>query len=304
MAGKVGDAELNQQALDVNEEVKAMSERLNNLTSIDDSIDAALKSVDQELLSEKLKERLSSFRDQIKGKASLDKGDQEAYSSLIQEIRRGFFNFSNGLVPSFFSASPANDFKKNFFSDYSISQLDPFSGAVDFFESPVDKSTMLKITENIEDKFATGKTKVKAYLGRKKGEVSGLLAKQKSELEQKKSQLHQLYDQLDKRKNSQANINESLVNFGIPATGIVMIALLAIPIFYRHDAAQQYILCSGLLIQIFTIFLLTSTIFILGFAGKIDTNSLGTLLGGISGFVLGRGANSKKTDTAGAGAKN
>jgi len=43
-----------------------------------------------------------------------------------------------------------------------------------------------------------------------------------------------------------------------------------------------------LLIQIFTIFLLTSTILVLGFAGKISQDSLGTLLGGISGYVLGR----------------
>jgi hypothetical protein len=68
-----------------------------------------------------------------------------------------------------------------------------------------------------------------------------------------------------------------------------MLGLLLIPAVYKGTPAVDHIFQSGLLLELMTVFLLTSAILLLGASNKINAEVLGTLIGGISGYVLGKG---------------
>jgi hypothetical protein len=78
-----------------------------------------------------------------------------------------------------------------------------------------------------------------------------------------------------------------LVSYALPAFGLVTLLLVGLPAVYKLNV-QTDIFSQGLILEIITVFLLVAAILILGLADKIPTQALGTLLGGISGFVLGR----------------
>src|SRR5262249_27786272 len=80
---------------------------------------------------------------------------------------------------------------------------------------------------------------------------------------------------------------------------------LIVPIFVqsfsRHpDSAVQVrsIFASGILVEIITVLLLTMSVLILGLANRIQGEVLGTLLGGISGYVLNRFRDKKSGETS------
>jgi hypothetical protein len=88
------------------------------------------------------------------------------------------------------------------------------------------------------------------------------------------------------------DISSQLIDWTIPAIGLLVIGLMAVPIFYRTET-QASIIESGFILEVFTVFLLISATLVLGIAERIPQEALGTLLGGISGFVLGRSLNKK-----------
>jgi hypothetical protein len=92
---------------------------------------------------------------------------------------------------------------------------------------------------------------------------------------------------LEERLNKSNNISDSLITWALPAFGLLVIILLLAPKVYNTDV-QSDIFQRGLLLELLTVFLLVASILILGLAERIEQNSLGTLIGGISGFVLGR----------------
>lgn len=78
----------------------------------------------------------------------------------------------------------------------------------------------------------------------------------------------------------------------LPIFSIIVILLLAIPYLYRSGQGGETkdvfieIFSRGLLLKIFTVFILTIAIMILGIGGQISGETLGTLLGAISAYVL------------------
>jgi hypothetical protein len=86
----------------------------------------------------------------------------------------------------------------------------------------------------------------------------------------------------------QSQLDRTLLTYGLPAFGLMMLLILTVPRLYKDESLQHVIFSSGLILELFTVFLLTITILFLGLANKITGEILGTLLGGISGFVLGR----------------
>ncbi len=82
--------------------------------------------------------------------------------------------------------------------------------------------------------------------------------------------------------------NQSLINIAIPVFGVVVLLLIIIPIFGAKDRIGEFVFGQGVLVQIITIFLLIITILILGLGDILDAATLGTLLGGISVYVLQR----------------
>jgi hypothetical protein len=80
---------------------------------------------------------------------------------------------------------------------------------------------------------------------------------------------------------------DGLIIWGFPA---LIIAVLIIVLFEgrRRKAGEQPPTMDTL--AVVTVLLLVSAIIILGLGGKIQPEALGTLIGGISGYVLGKGA--------------
>jgi hypothetical protein len=90
-------------------------------------------------------------------------------------------------------------------------------------------------------------------------------------------------------------INDLAIRLGLPLFCVTVVVLICFPIFLQTRstgdglAAQiKAIFGSGILVEINTVLLLTMTILILGLAGKLQGEVLGTLIGGISGYVLNR----------------
>jgi hypothetical protein len=86
--------------------------------------------------------------------------------------------------------------------------------------------------------------------------------------------------------------NRFLLLFALPIFGLILLSLMIIPTFYSTDKVISMIFERGLLLQIITVFLLIGTVLILGIGGILQKDVLGTLLGGISVYVLqNRGKN-------------
>jgi len=123
-------------------------------------------------------------------------------------------------------------------------------------------------------------------------EISQELSKQKSELRRLTLLRDRVNEASDKVKKE---INELAITLGLPLFCGTIIVLFIIPFLAKrlsraqNDSNQmpgsfQF----STLVEISTVLLLTMSILILGLAGKLEPAVLGTLLGGISGYVLNR----------------
>ena len=88
------------------------------------------------------------------------------------------------------------------------------------------------------------------------------------------------------------DITDNIVKVTIPILGLFLVLLLLSPRFFK-DEIQVNIFNSNLILELLTVYILVSTILVLGLANRIENEVLGTLLGGISGYVLGRTVASK-----------
>jgi|GEM_PF-4096771 len=84
------------------------------------------------------------------------------------------------------------------------------------------------------------------------------------------------------------SVNRMLISIALPIFGIIILLLMVIPRLYSDHKILSAIFEKDLLVQLITIFLLTATILILGIGDKLSKEVLGTLLGGISVYVLQR----------------
>lgn len=76
---------------------------------------------------------------------------------------------------------------------------------------------------------------------------------------------------------------------GLPAFVLLAIIILVAPFVYRnHPDVMHSLFTHNVVLDIFTVSVLTTTIMILGLSQKLSTDQLGTLLAGVSGYVLGR----------------
>ena len=70
--------------------------------------------------------------------------------------------------------------------------------------------------------------------------------------------------------------------------GALSIAAIALVRWFPNNVMLEWVE-SGQVIQFVTVMILLSVIMALGLAGVIEENTLGTLLGGIGGYVLSQG---------------
>ena len=83
------------------------------------------------------------------------------------------------------------------------------------------------------------------------------------------------------------------VNVGLPVFAVVFITLLLAPRIYRSPELQQWIFTSGTLLEITTLVLIVAGLLVLALAGRVNEAVIGTVLGGVLGYGVGRGASSR-----------
>ena len=89
----------------------------------------------------------------------------------------------------------------------------------------------------------------------------------------------------------ETQINDLAIKLGLPLFCLTILALFLVPSFLNKNKVeqdQQRESSQNVLLEISTVLLLTMSILILGLSGKIQSDVLGTLIGGISGYVLNR----------------
>jgi hypothetical protein len=116
--------------------------------------------------------------------------------------------------------------------------------------------------------------------------------KQKESEAQKNSYTEELKNLKDN------SIHKITLYVALPLFAFILIAVFLIPSQYLNDKVQTLFIEHNIIKDVLTIFLLTSTIILLGLSGVIKGEIIGTLLGGISVYVLQRGLESKQSDDA------
>lgn len=116
--------------------------------------------------------------------------------------------------------------------------------------------------------------------------------------------LYEAKSKFESKIKKENSISETLFKWGFPAFIIFIITLFVTPALlvarkndekiYDKIKVLKLVYGQNSLVEIATVFLLTSTILLLGLADKISGEILGTLLGGISGYVLGKNIKRKK----------
>jgi hypothetical protein len=147
------------------------------------------------------------------------------------------------------------------------------------FQQTITEGAWKKLKDGVQKILATGKATIDGRIAE--------LTKQIDELTRKSNDLT---ERLAAKQQGQVGIDRLLVTVALPMFGILMLLMLVIPRLYGAADLQRSIITSGILLELITVFLLTSTILMLGIGGRIEPAVLGTLLGGISGYVLGRSA--------------
>lgn len=106
-------------------------------------------------------------------------------------------------------------------------------------------------------------------------------------IEMKIFSLESAIEELESAVAAGDKLTTTIVRWTIPTVGLLLIAIFLGPKLYS-DSIQAEIFSNKLNLELITVYILVSTILILGLANRIDNEVLGTLLGGISGYVLGR----------------
>lgn len=126
-----------------------------------------------------------------------------------------------------------------------------------------------------------------------------LLGNQINNAESTKQNLKNELDQIikDYEIAVESTKDRMLIHTALPIFGIIIILLLIIPYLYKSNPNLiAAIIEKRLLLQIFTVFILIISILLLGIGGKLTSEVLGTLLGGISVYVLQNSLDNKRND--------
>lgn len=89
------------------------------------------------------------------------------------------------------------------------------------------------------------------------------------------------------------NINKITLYVTLPLFALILVAVFLIPSQYLDKEVQKIFIEKNIIKDVLTIFLLTSTIILLGLSNVINGEIIGTLFGGISVYVLQRGLENK-----------
>lgn len=125
-------------------------------------------------------------------------------------------------------------------------------------------------------------------------EINSGITNLNTKLKQDFSDIQKLKDEL--KAMNDLSRDKFIINIALPVFSFLIIILFTIPYIYRNttiggnsanpSTVMSEIFTKGLLLKIFTVFLLTIAIILLAMGDKLKGETIGTLLGGISVYIL------------------
>ena len=158
--------------------------------------------------------------------------------------------------------------------------------------TPLDRSDLTSFLEALTDSsYSAHKATILLAYAARVGEIQQLIKLDRDELQSVADSATELTRDIGVREDAQSKLDSRLINIGMPALAAALIALLLVPRLYKSPDLQRAIFSSGLMLELMMVFLLSGTTIILGLDGRIPAEVIGTLLGGLSGYLLGRSIN-------------
>lgn len=161
------------------------------------------------------------------------------------------------------------------------------------FKNTLEETSILNKLQDIKDQY-----------GNIIYDVYNTMSTTISDKNQELADLRKKKIELEIEKRNESEYDKTIFQWGFPVFIFFILLLYLLPLWFlhkRHNSDTSSILnlyksiySSGLLTEIVTVFLLTSTILLLGITNKLNAEILGTLIGAISGYVLGRSFNNNK----------
>jgi hypothetical protein len=124
-----------------------------------------------------------------------------------------------------------------------------------------------------------------SLLKSKADELDGLKARVTSDREELTASILGLNGSMEDIEKSSKD--RMLMYVVIPLFGLIVVLLMVLPYIYRDNSViLERLFEQKVILQIFTVFILVMTILLLGIGNKINAETLGTLLGGVSVYIL------------------
>jgi hypothetical protein len=139
--------------------------------------------------------------------------------------------------------------------------------------------------------FASYKATLRLAFAARIGDVRELTKTDRDEMAGVLQDAAQISRDIGVREDTQAKLDTRIISIGVPAIAVALVALLLVPLVYKNSDLQRALFSSGLMLELMLVFLITGSIILLGLDGRIPAELIGTLLGGLSGYVLGRSIN-------------
>jgi hypothetical protein len=319
------EASLTRMERDLNEksdEIKQLRLKYDDVKTVDTYVGQIIDGLNKTTYPIDLKSKIDAINKLINSIKDKDPIEQKTQEQLNNDFRDADRQFKlplkvgdQGNVDELFTAEQkrilAQAFREEPPSPETV--LGTGSGIFDFLEltgrhksskffredrdkSYLDKSFANDFLQSInEDSFSKQRQKITSYFVEHRKTLTDRADETQNKLRLLEGDTDKLIQLIDKSRDQSTRINEALITFAVPSLGILMLLLIVAPRFYKDEKLHLEIFQSGLLLELFTVFFITSTILILGLGKRIDSNVLGTLLGGISGYVLGRSIKDNKS---------
>lgn len=259
------------------EEIKISSDILQSYINAIDGYMESLRTFD----SDGLKKKYEELKDiKVANSQAEDALKWIERESIKLEMREFYEQAAEGINPSVFSTkvfSMIRSIEINYRYFFDITKENPAAIRL-YAKNKIDQfGTILNGVSDLKNACETEKRAVEAKI---------------KELDLERKELSNKRAKILSKMNEKRDINSLAIKVGLPAFCITILLLFLGPAWIRRKSTNPDGDTTGngqsVLLEISTVLLLTMSILILGLSGKINGDVLGTLIGGISGYVLNR----------------
>lgn len=249
---------------------------------------------------------VKSYAESIKRAKNIIENAKYSSIDLKAGTREGIVDAINNRVAPFENARTLL-----FYNDFSPSRIDyigtafsaidnsiyyAYSNLWDFLKnSQIQSNPTIATTINDEGRFLKSKENLTTVLSQQLLFLENKISK----LSQEKEVIVNDGLEAGKAKDgmTQNSKDKLLITMVIPIFAVILAIIIIVPYLFR-DKSELFnkLLDDKILLQVFTIFILVITILLLGIGSKLNPETLGTLLGGISVYVLQKSMDGRRAD--------